>query len=71
MKKLKLKTLLAVILTVGLVGCDTITPQQLINAQEICKEHKGVRGLDSHPLLNKLYVDCLDGHSKRVKETAN
>lgn len=71
MKKLKKTTLLAVILTVGLVGCSSSTPQQLVNAQDECKERGGIRLLEHHFPFNCVHVNCMDGHRKLVKKTAD
>ena len=62
MKKLISKALLAVILTVGLVGCTTITPQELINAEDACKEHKGVYSIEVRFIRDTPFVNCYDGH---------
>ena len=62
MNKLISRTLLAVILTVGLVGCSDILPHELLKAEQICKEKGSIHKITGHILKNDV-VHCNDGHS--------
>ena len=63
--------LIAALSALGLVGCQSITPQELANVEAACKDHKGLRELNAYPLLDHLNVECLDGAIKGIKSTAN
>ena len=72
MKILKLKTLLVVgLFSVGLVGCNSITPQELLNADILCAERGGIRELRSYSLWSITDAECMDGHIKSLKKIAN
>lgn len=69
MKKLISKALLAVILTVGLVGlvgCSSdVKNWHIKKAEATCKEHGGIRHMDT---VLGIWVECNDGKYEKVSD---
>ena len=71
MKSLITTYLVFISLVVGLVGCGSITPQELINVEIACRYHDGLRELHSNLLFNKLEAECMDGYVVVIGKKSN